>query len=111
MADDYLSISEIANDHFMTARMNAATTQQYRLGSIQIADTWGSDARAPIQWVEANRYLWASSPGWGAAWASALAGHLDQADYQPGRDGAVITDDMILSAVQTLAVEPATELA
>jgi hypothetical protein len=52
--------------------------------------------------VDVNRYLWASSPGWGAAWDSALASHPDDDAYQPGRDPSVITDGMLLSTVQAL---------
>lgn len=39
-----------------------------------------------------------SAPGWADAWESALAGGHEQ----PGRDEAVITDEMILAAVQNL---------
>ena len=107
MADDsYLSISTIANDEWMTERMRACATQQVSLGNapeiandpINQPDTW-----AAINWVDQNRYLWASSPGWGAAWDYAVAAHPDDDTYQPGRDPAVITDAMLLSAVQELA--------
>jgi hypothetical protein len=55
-------------------------------------------------WVHDYRYVWASSPGWGAAWDSALAAHppATEPDYEPGKDPAVITDGMILSTVQAL---------
>lgn len=43
-----------------------------------------------------NMLVLAASPGWDAAWASAVAG----GNETPGRDPAVITDGMILSAVQ-----------
>jgi hypothetical protein len=106
MADSYLSISAIANDGFMVDRLNACTTQQYQLGSIHIDEKWGTDATAPLSWVSNYRFLWASSPGWGAAWDYALAAHPD-AGYEPGKDPGVITDDMILSSVQALAPLPA----
>jgi hypothetical protein len=96
MSDAYLAISEIANDRFMTERMYAAATQQSHLGSVN------TDGLTPITWVDVSRYVWASSPGWGAAWDSALAGHPDDPDYEPGKDPAVITDGMILSTVQAL---------
>lgn len=95
MADSYLSISEIANDNWMQERMVAAATQQSRLHASTILPT-------PYAWVQDNRYVWASSPDWGAAWDSALAAHPDDPDYEPGRDPAVITDGMILSTVQML---------
>jgi hypothetical protein len=105
MADAYLAISEVANDPNMTERLNAATTQQWYLGSIDL----GSDGNNPFnvtQWVKDRRYVWASSPGWGAAWDSALAAHPDDPDYEPGKDPAVITDGMILSTVQQLGGTP-----
>jgi hypothetical protein len=95
MADAYLAISQIANDRNMNERMRSATTQQHYLGSAPLI----SD---PIRWVGDNMYVWASSPGWGAAWESALAAHPDDPDYEPGADPAVITDGMILSTVQEL---------
>jgi hypothetical protein len=100
MADAYLAISEIANDPPMTERMYAATTQQSHLGSVN------TGTYTAITWVDVNRYVWASSPGWGAAWESALAGHPDEPDYEPGKDPAVITDGMILATVQALAAGP-----
>jgi hypothetical protein len=96
MSDAYLAISEIANDGPMTERMYAATTQQAHLGSVS---TGGYTA---ITWVDVNRYVWAASPGWGAAWDSALAAHPTDPDYEPGKDPAVITDGMILATVQAL---------
>jgi hypothetical protein len=85
----------------MQERMNAATTQQAHLGATPaIPDD-------PVYWVSFNRYLWASSPGWGAAWDSALAGHPDDPNYEPGKDPAVITDGMILATVQELGGTPA----
>jgi hypothetical protein len=106
MADAYLAISEIANDPAMTERLNAAATQQQHLGSF---DPGYSNTSAPFSaqaWVKDYRYVWASSPGWGAAWESALAGHPDEPDYEPGKDPAVITDGMILATVQALGAGP-----
>jgi hypothetical protein len=56
----------------------------------------------PEAWVFQHRWKLASSPGWDAAWDSALAGHPDDPDYDPGDDNGVITDGMILSAIQSL---------
>jgi len=95
MADAYLAISEIANDNFMRERMNAAAVQQEQLGAAHLQPD-------PLAWVMNERYLWASSPGWGEAWDYALAAHPDDPDYEPGKDAAVITDSMILAAVQEL---------
>jgi hypothetical protein len=100
MADAYLAISEIATDQWMKERMLAASTQQSYLGSAPLIQP------VVYQWVDNNRYVWASSPGWGAAWDSALAAHPDEPDYEPGKDPAVITDGMILSTVQSLGGTP-----
>src|SRR3954464_5319202 len=96
--DSYLSISEIATDQWMRERMTAAATQQSHLGNAPLIQP------GVFQWVENNRYVWASSPGWGAAWDSALAAHPPETepDYEPGRDPGVITDGMILATVQQL---------
>jgi hypothetical protein len=80
----------------MVERLRAAATQQAYLDAVKITD--------PLTWVDLNRYVWAASPGWGAAWDSALAAHppATEPDYEPGRDPGVITDGMILSTVQAL---------
>jgi hypothetical protein len=77
MADSYLSISAIAGDNTMHERMMAATTQQTYLGNAQLVQP------NVFAWVDSNRYVWASSPGWGAAWDSALAGPPDDSAYEP----------------------------
>jgi hypothetical protein len=102
MADTYLSISAIANDDYMRERMFAAAVQQEHLGSVRLAPD-------PLAWVANERYLWASSPGWGAAWDSALATHPPETepDYEPGKDPGVITDGMILATVQALGAPSA----
>ncbi len=82
----YWDISEMSRSTSLTNREQAAAAQE-------IADT------DPYEWVAQNVLRLAAEPGWAAAWASALAaGNPD-----PGRDPAVITDGMILSAVQALA--------
>jgi hypothetical protein len=103
MADSYLSIAAIAGDQFMTERMNAATTQQWYLGNVDLGAN-GNNPFNVLQWVTDQRYVWAASPGWGAAWDSALAGHPDEPDYEPGKDAGVVTDGMILATVQALGV-------
>jgi hypothetical protein len=95
MTDSYFAISEIAGSASMMERMRAAATQQAQLGGAPLI-------RDPIGWVDANRYIWASSPTWGEKWDSALAGHPADPDYDPGADAAVITDADILSTVQAL---------
>ena len=104
MADSYYSISLIANDADMTQRLYAAATQQQHLGSVDFGYTNVAAPFSAQQWVNDYRYVWASSPGWGAAWDSALAGGIPE----PGKDPGVITDGMILATIQALAGVPAT---
>lgn len=94
MPDTYLAISQIANSKTMTERLNACVTQEAKAGNVPFV-------REPLTWVGQNRYLWAASPGWAAAWVYAMASHPEP-DFDPGKDEAVITDGMILAAVQDL---------
>lgn len=52
----------------------------------------------PQPWVDERRWAIVSQPGWDAAWASAVAG----GNPNPGADESVITDGMILSAIQAM---------
>ena len=63
----------------------------------------------PDLWAQQNARGWAAAPGWDAAWESALASHPDDDEYDPGGDEAVITDGMILAAVQPMLPEPESE--
>lgn len=102
MADPYLAISAIANDRYITERMNAAATQQSYLGNVAM------NPSDPLSWVAVNRYVWASSPSWGEKWKYALDSHpAEDPPYEPGKDEAVITDADILSTVQALGDAPA----
>lgn len=58
-------------------------------------------ATDPNTWTSDNMLALAAQPGWDAAWASAVASGTPQ----PGRDPAVISDPMILAAVQALDPE------
>lgn len=88
----YLDQSAIAANAAMNTRVAQCAAQQ------EIAE--------PDMWTSTNRRNWASSPGWDAAWASALASHAGNPSYDPGIDEAVITDQMILSEVQALKPPP-----
>lgn len=57
----------------------------------------------PAGWAYNQQWALSSQPGWDAAYASALAADTSQ----PGADESVITDPMILSAVQAIAAEAA----
>ena len=92
----YLNQSEIAGNPSMFSRVAQCAAQQ--------------GEKDPDGWTQINRRIWAASPGWDAAWASALASHPDPdppvppdfKPYDPGADEAVITDPMILSEVQAI---------
>lgn len=53
---------------------------------------------SPVQWAVDHSWPLAAQPGWGAAYASALESN----NLNPGKDEAVITDSMILAAVQSI---------
>ena len=72
--------------------------------SAQAAATEGY--ASPELWARQNNRVLASQPGWAEAWESALVSHEDDPTYDPGTDEAVITDGMILSAVQLIGEEP-----
>jgi hypothetical protein len=73
----YWDISQMSADADLAARITACGAQERPAGVL-------------------NLLLVCAAPGWDAAWASAIAG----GNQTPGRDPAVITDGMILSAVQ-----------
>ena len=85
MTDPYLSIADAAGSYNLQRRVTACAAQQNAPGD-------------PEQWTIANRYEWASAPGWGAAWDSALASGITD----PGSDPSVITDEQILAQVQAM---------
>jgi hypothetical protein len=85
MADQFLTISIIARDNDMTERVAACAAQQGQ----ELPHRW---------WAEQNAYTWASAPGWGAKWDSAVAGGVEH----PGADPAVITDGDILAVIQPM---------
>jgi hypothetical protein len=56
----------------------------------------------PDRWTLEHRRKWASAPDWDDAWEYALNVHGAEEDYDPGTDGAVITDTQILGQVQAM---------
>jgi len=78
----YWDVAQMSADPDLTARVAASAAQEGKPD--------------PRNWAADNMLTLAASPGWGEAWASAVAA----GNESPGRDGAVITDGMILSAVQ-----------
>lgn len=80
----YLAIHHMQSNVSLRARITAC--------SVQEGKTW-AEITEPLYF-----HRLASSPGWEAAWASAEANGI----ADPGADEGVITDGMILSAVQAL---------
>jgi hypothetical protein len=80
----YIDVAQMVKSVSLTERIYAAVSKE------------GIDP--PEQWQFERRWRLASQPGWDAAWASAVAGGNDD----PGADPGVITDGMVLSAVQSL---------
>jgi hypothetical protein len=78
----YLDIWNIAQDPYLRSRITACAAQE--------------GVATPDAWAYSNSLQIAASPGWAAAWASALAA----GNENPGKDEAVITDGMVLAAVQ-----------
>jgi hypothetical protein len=85
----YFTQAVIADDPYMRLRVSAAAAQQGCAGDAGID---------PDEWTLEWRKVWASSPGWDAAWESAQAGNVQT----PGMDPGVVTDGMILAQVQTM---------
>lgn len=79
----------MAYDSDLTGRVIQAVASEVQAGH--------TDAD-PERWAADNRHHWAASPGWDAAWESALAAQ----NPNPGRDEAVISDQMVLSSIQSL---------
>lgn len=80
----YNDIVAMATDQDLLNRCIAAAAQE------------GQHEPGPQQWVATYMWHLVSSPGWADAWAYAV----NSGNTTPGDDGGVITDGMILSAVQ-----------
>lgn len=63
-------------------------------------------AANPESWAQQNSLLWAASPGWSEAWEYAEA--VNPGDDHGANEG-VITDDMVLAAIQPLVKPPVAE--
>lgn len=86
----YKTQAKLAEDTELSPRITAAVALE--------------GEREPVQWVYANRWQLSAQPGWDAAYAYAIAA----GNTHPGDDEGVITDGMILSAVQALRGTEAT---
>jgi hypothetical protein len=92
----YADIAALQMDNDFAQRTIAAY-------AVETLNTGGVD---PASWQAMHSWDMAAQPGFGDAYASAIAGGVPR----PGLDPAVITDGMILSAIQGIApVEPEPE--
>lgn len=80
----YNTVAEMARDYGLKERVAAC------------ASTEGEPE--PVLWAEAHMWRLAGSPGWDAAYFAAVQANRDE----PGKAEDVITDGMILAAVQIL---------
>lgn len=80
----YLFQAKIANDGNISQRVTACVA----LEGVEEAEGWA--------W--SHRWKLSAQPGWSNAYASAVANGIEE----PGADESVITDSMILSAVQSI---------
>lgn len=78
------------NDHLMMRVAACASTQ---------------GIEAPVSWAYDRQWKLSAQPGWAQAYASAVASNVQQ----PGNSETVITDSMILSAVQAIMAQEAEE--
>lgn len=84
----YSDIAMLAADNDFILRTTACASTE------QIVD--------PRQWAIDHQWEMAGIPGFGDAYASAIAGGVER----PGNDQSVISDNQILSAVQFLVAQP-----
>lgn len=81
----YATIAAIARDQDLFPRLTASAAEEHK-------------AKPYDGWVAEHIWDLAATPGWAAAWESAVAGGV----ARPGADEGVITDSMILAAVQPM---------
>lgn len=84
----YFDVSELAANTDFLNRVAACYAVETPLGTGEL----------PPQWATEHSWDMASAPGFGDAYASAVAGGVPR----PGADPSVITDAQILSAVQAV---------
>lgn len=86
----------------MSYRTQAILAQDNKLMTRAIACAATQGIMNPDSWVWAHQWVLSSEPGWDAAYSYALNAKNDS----PGDDEAVISDGMILSAVQAIMAAP-----
>ena len=85
----YYDLAQLADDDDFKDRIGAAAQSE------GLVDTGSGRVE---QWVADYRWTLAGTAGFADAYASGIANHLPN----PGRDPSVISDAMILSAIQAL---------
>lgn len=71
---------------------------QLRVAACYATETLSTPDTNPPGWAADHAWQMASQPGFGDAYASAIAGGVER----PGLDPSVISDGQILAAVQSL---------
>ena len=89
----YNDVAQMAKDGHLRERIAAC------------ASTEGVHDPHPTAWADAHQWRLAGSPGWSDAYSYAVLADNEA----PGRDEAVITDGMILAAVQAILGEQPAE--
>lgn len=85
----YIDVADMAANGHLRERIAAC------------AVTEGVRDMHPRAWADQNQWWLAASPGWSEAWEYARAAE----NPNPGRDEGVISDGMILAAVQARLAE------
>lgn len=88
----YSTIADMTQSLSLTQRVSAAAASEGEL--------------LPSQWASQNIWAMASQPGWAAAWESAQQTATLDTNPDTGNRPGVITDGMILSAVQGIRNPP-----
>lgn len=87
----YWVIAQMSLDNDLTMREAACYAQEQ-----------GTNDADPTSWALKHGLALAAQPGWDAAYSYALATNIPA----PGMNAGVITDGMILSAVQSIIHQP-----
>lgn len=89
----------------MSFRTQATLAEDYYLHRRIAASAAREGIPNPMEWTQARTWVFSAQPGWDAAYESAiLVGNMS-----PGSTNTVVTDGMILSAVQALKKSNATD--
>jgi len=90
----YFDVATLSRDTDFLSRIAACYATETPLGD--------PEAIPPDQWSTEHGWDVAAAPGFGDAYASAIASGVEN----PGRDPAVISDAQILAAVQAIMAQP-----